>query len=87
MRGFEDPPPMLKFRFLADNHTPPLFYTHGDFSKVIQSPKMVLFCKIRDYKTIVCIGFINSGTLNFCVQILPPKNNRLPLRKQISMHC
>lgn len=47
---------------------------------------MVLFCKIGDYKTIVCIGFINGGTLNFCVQILPPKNNRLPLRKQISEH-
>jgi len=47
---------------------------------------MVLFCKIVDYKTIVYIGFINGGTLNFCVQILPPENNRLPLRKQISIH-
>ena len=45
---------------------------------------MVLFCKIGDYKTIVYIGFINSDTLNFCVQILPPENNRLPLQKQIS---
>nr|DAS08202.1 MAG TPA: hypothetical protein [Caudoviricetes sp.] len=71
---------------MADNHTPPLFSSHGDFSKVIQSPKMVLFCKIRDYKSNMYSGFINSGTLNFCVQIWPPENNRLPLQKQISIH-
>lgn len=45
---------------------------------------MVLFCKIGDYKSGVHSGFINGGTLNFCVQILPPENNRLPLQKQIS---
>nr|DAV66829.1 MAG TPA: hypothetical protein [Caudoviricetes sp.] len=47
---------------------------------------MVLFCKIRNYKSNMYSGFINGGTLNFCVQIWPPKNNRLPLRKQISIH-
>ena len=45
---------------------------------------MVLFCKIGDYKSNMYSGFINGGTLNFCVQILPPENNRLPLQKQIS---
>jgi len=45
---------------------------------------MVLFCKIGDYKSNMYSGFINSDTLNFCVQILPPKNNSLPLQKQIS---
>ena len=40
---------------------------HGDFSKVISKVEMVLFCKIRDCKTIVYVILINYGTLKFCV--------------------
>nr|DAN16470.1 MAG TPA: hypothetical protein [Caudoviricetes sp.] len=69
---------------MEDNHTASSFLSRPDFSKVIQPPQMVLFCKIGDYKNGTHSGFINGGTLNFCVQILPPKNNRLPLQKQIS---
>ena len=67
MRGWIKGGGGSKKNFLAQNHTPPLFYTHGDFSKVIQPPKMVLFCKIEDYKNGGHSGFINCDTLNFCV--------------------
>ena len=47
---------------------------------------MVLFCKIIDCKMGVYVILVNNDTLKFCVQILPPKNNRLTLQKQISIH-
>lgn len=47
---------------------------------------MVLFCKIIDCKSGMHVILINYDTLKFCVQILPPENNRLTLQKQISIH-
>ena len=84
MRGWIKGGEGSKKKFLAQNHTPPLFFTRGNFSKVIQPPQMVLFCKIRNYKSNMYSGFINGGTLNFCVQIWPPENNQLSLHQQIS---
>ena len=68
------------------NPAPSSFSTRGIFLKVIFHWKIMLFCKIVDCKRGIYVILINDDTLKFCVQILPPKNNRLTLQKQISIH-